>query len=136
MAKEMLNVKKVLVKILQRLYSIKDYVTENGSDGIWRYRKWNSGRIECWGEKSWTNVACTTSLAGGYRSADVTVDLPSGLFPNSIASCQATMKGSSGSGYTFSLRTLCTTTTVTQMFWNSSSATKTSLIVDYYIIGT
>lgn len=82
---------------------VKDYIIENGSDGIWRYRKWNSGRIECWGEKSWENVACTTSLAGGYRSADQTVALPSGLFPNSIASCQATMKGSSGSGYTLSL---------------------------------
>lgn len=115
---------------------VKDYIIENGSDGIWRYRKWNSGRIECWGEQSWENVACTTSLAGGYRSADVTVALPSGLFPNSIASCQATMKGSGGSGYTFALRTLCTTTTVTQMFWNSSSATKTSLTVDYYIIGS
>ena len=115
--------------------NVKDYVTATGSDGIWKYRKWSSGRIECWGEKSWSSVACTTSAGGGYRSADVTQALPSGLF-TAIDSCQATMKGSGGSGYAMALRTLCTTTTVTQMFWNTSSATKTNLVVDYYIIGT
>lgn len=112
----------------------KDYVTETGSDGIWKYRKWSSGRIECWGEKTWTSVACTTSLAGSYRSADVTQALPSGLF-TAIDSCQATMKGSGGSGYAMALRTLCTTTTISQMFWNSVSATKSTCTVDYYIIG-
>ena len=112
-----------------------DYVTETNTDGIWTYRKWNSGKIECWGEKSWSNVACTSSMAGGYRSADVTQALPSSLF-TAIDSCQATMKGSGGSGYTLTLRTLCDSTTVTQMFWNSTSATKTTLTVDYYIIGT
>lgn len=115
--------------------NVKDYVTTTGSDGIWTYRKWNSGKIECWGEKSWSNVACTTSAGGGYRSADVTQALPSSLF-TTIESCQATMKGSSGSGYAMILRTLCDNTTVTQMFWNTSSATKTTLIVDYYIIGS
>lgn len=115
--------------------NVKDYVTATGSDGIWKYRKWSSGRIECWGEKTWTSVACTTSLAGGYRSGDVTQALPSGLF-TAIDSCQATMKGSGGSGYAMALRTLCTNTTVTQMFWNSSNATKSTCTVDYYIIGT
>lgn len=113
----------------------KDYVTATGSDGIWKYRKWSSGRIECWGEKSWSSVACTTSAGGGYRSADVTQALPSGLF-TAIDSCQATMKGSGGNGYTMSLRTLCTTTTISQMFWNTTNATKSTCTVDYYIIGT
>ena len=116
----------------------KDYVTATGSDGIWKYRKWSSGRIECWGEKTWTDVACTTQLNStdklGYRSADQSVTLPSGLF-STIESCQATMKGSSGSGYAMALRTLCTTTTISQMFWNSGSATKNNCIVDYYITG-
>lgn len=114
---------------------LTDYIIETDSSGIWKWSKYASGRIECWGEKSWSNVACTTSAGGGYRSADVTQNLPSGLF-TTIESCQATMKGSGGSGYTMALRTLCTNTTVTQMFWNSSSATKTTLTVDYYIIGT
>lgn len=114
---------------------VKDYITENGSDGIWRYRKWSSGRIEAWCTKTWSNVACTTSMAGGYRSADQTLALPSGLF-TTIESCQATMRASGGSGYTMVLRTISNNNTeISQMFWNSVSATKTSLTVDYYING-
>lgn len=115
--------------------NVKDYIVETDSSGIWKWNKYASGKIECWGEKSWSSVACTTSAGGGYRSADVTQALPSSLF-TTIESCQATMKGSSGSGYTMILRTLCDNTTVTQMFWNTSSATKTTLTVDYYIIGS
>ena len=29
--------------------TIKDYVVETGTSGIWTYRKWNSGIAECWG---------------------------------------------------------------------------------------
>ena len=114
---------------------LTDYIIETGSSGIWKWAKYASGKIECWGEKSWSNVACTTSAGGGYRSADQTQALPSGLF-TTIESCQATMKGSGGSGYSMALRTLCTNTTISQMFWNTSSATKTTCTVDYYIIGT
>lgn len=130
----MLNVKKLLVKILTTIRD-QDVIISQTTSGIWTYRKWKSGIIECWGEQSWTNVACTTSAGGGYRSGDVTVALPTNLFAT-IESCQATMKGSGGSGYTMALRTMCTATTVTQMFWNTSSATKTTVTVDYYIIGT
>ena len=120
---------------LNETNKLTDYIIETGSSGIWQWAKYASGRIECWGEKSWSNVACTTSVGGGYRSADVTQALPSGLF-TAIDVCQATMKGSGGSGYTMALRTLCTTTTISQMFWNTSNATKSTCIVDYYIIGT
>lgn len=112
-----------------------DYVIETGSSSPWEWAKYASGRIECWGEKSWSNVDCKTSAGGGYRSADVSQALPSGLFTD-IESCQATMKSSGGNGYTMALRTLCTPTAISQMFWNTSNATKSTCIVDYYIIGT
>lgn len=115
--------------------TLDGFVTAQTTDGIWTYRKWSNGKIECWGEKSWSNVACTTSAGGGYRSSDVTQSLPSGLF-TAIDVCQATMKGSGGSGYTMALRTLCTPTAISQMFWNTSNATKSTCTVDYYIIGT
>lgn len=31
-----------------------DYVIEEGTSGIWRYRKWESGLAECWGNSSQT----------------------------------------------------------------------------------
>lgn len=58
-----------------------DYIVEQGTSGIWTYRKWNSGIAECWGK---TSVASTTySANGGYKN--VTESLPSGLF-NAIPS--------------------------------------------------
>lgn len=114
---------------------VVDYIIETGSSSPWKWAKYASGRIECWGEKSWSNVACTTSAGGGYRSGDQSQSLPSGLF-TAIDSCQATMKGSGGSGYTMALRTLCTPTAISQMFWNTTNATKSTCTVDYYIIGT
>ena len=115
--------------------SLVDYIVETDSSGIWKWNKYASGKIECWGERTWTDVACTTSAGGGYRSADQSQALPSGLF-SEIESCQATMKGSGGSGYAMTLRTLCTTATVSQMFWNTTNATKSTCTVDYYIIGS
>ena len=114
---------------------VTDYIIENGSSGIWKWHKYASGQIKCWGEKTWTGVECSTSAGGGYRSGDQTQALPSGLF-TAIDVCQATMKGSGGDGYTMALRTLCTPTAISQMFWNTSNATKSTCIVDYYIIGT
>lgn len=56
--------------------TLADYVVEQGTDGIWTYRKWNSGIAECWGQ---TSVASRQYAAnGGYYN--VTENLPSGLF--------------------------------------------------------
>lgn len=44
-----------------------DFVVENGVDGNWTYRKWNSGLMECWGFIKGT-VNVTTQWGGVYRS--------------------------------------------------------------------
>lgn len=64
-----------------------DYIVEEDTDGIWTYRKWNSGIAECWGEDTKT-TAVTTAWGNLYRSADIIIDFPSGLFnaaPTSIS---------------------------------------------------
>lgn len=61
--------------------AIADYVVDQGTSGIWTYRKWNSGLAECWGTYSASIAVNTTSPAyGGYRSAQQNVTMPSGLF--------------------------------------------------------
>lgn len=53
-----------------------DYVVEQGTDGIWTYRKWSDGTAECWGH---TDVPTATYAAnGGYKQ--VSANLPAGLF--------------------------------------------------------
>ena len=46
---------------------MKDFVTENGVNGNWRWRKWNSGLMEIWGFTKGT-VDITTQWGGVYRS--------------------------------------------------------------------
>lgn len=56
-----------------------DYVVENGSTGIWDYRKWNSGYAECWG-----NFSVTPSTGNATNSHTVT--LPFAFISNSTES--------------------------------------------------
>lgn len=51
-----------------------DYVIEQGTSGIWRYRKWNSGVYECFGTQT-SSIAVTTASPGygGYRSGQLSI---------------------------------------------------------------
>lgn len=50
----------ILKKLCTKLGLIADYVMETGTDGIWTYRKWNSGVAECWGSKTVTPTSTYT----------------------------------------------------------------------------
>lgn len=54
-----------------------DYIVEQGTSGIWTYRKWNSGIAECWCLYV-GSIAVTTASAGygGYRSNQIDIDFP------------------------------------------------------------
>ena len=69
-----------LKSIALKLGLIADYVVEQGTSGIWTYRKWNSGIAECWG--LWTTTSTFPNAYGGaYESASsLKKNLPSGLF--------------------------------------------------------
>ena len=57
-----------------------DYVVEQGTTGIWTYRKWNSGIAECWGTYEQTNVNVSNAWGALYESSGYNVALPGGLF--------------------------------------------------------
>jgi hypothetical protein len=54
-------------------------VVEQGKSGDWYYRKWNSGRAECW-----ANIGITTSITNSigsmYYAAVENIAFPSNLF--------------------------------------------------------
>ena len=57
---------------------VADYVVEQGTSGIWTYRKWNSGLSECFGG---LNVSPTSpSSEGSLYFKSVGVAYPTGLF--------------------------------------------------------
>lgn len=70
-----------------------DYIVEQGTDGIWTYRKWNSGIAECWGK--WTETLSNYSTVGtlyGFVSSSKSL-------PFSISNAVATYTVSVGNGF-------------------------------------
>jgi hypothetical protein len=60
---------------------VVDYGTASmGSNGTWYWRKWHSGRAECYGMRNYGNMAVSTAWGGLYESPAFQQDLPSGLF--------------------------------------------------------
>lgn len=58
---------------------IADFVVDEGTSGIWTYRKWNSGVAECWGRKMYTKDI-TTAWGVLYESGSIQEKYKSGLF--------------------------------------------------------
>lgn len=56
------------------------YIVEEGRDGIWTYRKWSSGKSECWGTFTQDNVAVDGTWGALFQSREYTISLPRGLF--------------------------------------------------------
>jgi len=58
---------------------LADFVIEEGTSGIWKYRKWNSGKSECWGQAESNNIS-NVAVNGWYGGTFTPPDFPSGLF--------------------------------------------------------
>ena len=56
-----------------------DYIVEQGTSGIWTYRKWNSGVAECWGDTGIVTLSSYGTEFGGKGFTTV-VTFPTGLF--------------------------------------------------------
>ena len=62
-----------------------DYVVEIGSEamgtnGTWYWRKWNSGKAECWGCRNFGTMLVNNAWGSLYTSAVFTQDLPQDVF--------------------------------------------------------
>lgn len=85
--------------------SVVDYIVEEGTEGIWTYRKWNSGIAECWGIASSTTAFAVWTAPIYYGTTSVAENFPTDLF-NSVPNLNVSMRatgadvwvGSSSSG--------------------------------------
>lgn len=77
------DLKAVLNEVLPSEPAEADYVVEQGTSGIWTYRKWSSGIAECWGKG--TKTLSHYSTAGGFYGYYTDFALPSGLFTSITA---------------------------------------------------
>lgn len=105
-------------------------IVEEGTDGIWTYRKWNSGIAECWGQgtKTLSNYATSGSFYGYYTD----FALPSNLF-TSIST--HTYTATVGSGFTMSASGMATSTTNFKVYALASVSGSQSCIFDMIVKG-
>lgn len=62
---------------------VADYIVEQGTSGIWTYRKYSSGIIECWTTTRWATPTLTMSAissSGTYKSQTLSMPFPTDLF--------------------------------------------------------
>ena len=87
------DLKAILDKILPS--DQVDYVVEQGTSGIWTYRKWSSGKAELWG--TWSgNLTHYAQVFGGYAFYTDAIPYPNGFF---LEKPNAQYTGTIGSGF-------------------------------------
>ena len=69
---------------------VADYIVEQGTSGIWTYRKWNSGIAECWGEVT-ARASITDAFGSMYMTVTDYFSWPNALFSAPPRIVQATM---------------------------------------------
>ena len=77
-----ISLKETLAKLLNT-----PMIVEQGTSGIWKYRKWSDGTAECWGMTANASHAMTSPSGNGYWVAE-NHSLPSGVF-TSVNNVQA-----------------------------------------------
>ena len=111
-----------------KLSELGDYVIEQGTSGIWTYRKWNSGVAECWGTTSVTVTLST--VATYYHRGTASFSLPTNLFnsaPTIVMECH--------SGFWSGLQSV-SASTVSAYFFDVTNATSYNLGIQVSAKGT
>ena len=82
---------KALFDVQESMSGLSDYVVEQGTSGIWTYRKWKSGISECWATKEITITSWEAwgNLYEGYPKIDP-ISFPPSLFATNDVSWQVT----------------------------------------------
>lgn len=114
-----------------------DYIVEQGTDGDWTYRKWNSGIAECWCRVvgSWS-VNFTSQGNNIYSASGWTAQskaLPTSLF-TTVKYANVNVESS---GYTNSQQSSLSTSAVVFRAWNTYAASGMTIYAySLYVKGT
>ena len=69
-----------LIRLGEVSSSVADYIVEQGTSGIWTYRKWNSGIAECWTTSTLNTTGTFWANVMGGHGFYVGYDFPTRLF--------------------------------------------------------
>lgn len=108
-------------------------VIEQGTSGIWTYRKWSDGTSECWGIFQATCAINTSSSAFfGYRSNAVTTSFPTSLF---VATPVVNAVNADSGGAIVDNTNGTSSTTFSVWFASGTSRSSSTRPVNVYAIG-
>ena len=111
---------------------VADYIIEQGTSGIWTYRKWNSGIAECWGNETGISMNINTAYGnvyhGGRRSS------PS--FPFTINNPVPSVNVTGGGGTDFVGNVAYENDKILYYWINPTSYSFSNGKAQYYVIGT
>lgn len=108
---------------------IADFSVEEGTSGIWTYRKWHSGVLEAWTTREFSFEATPIALMGGYFTS-YSIDLSDLFIGAPTCFCQ----GKIGTGIGFASISSVTQTSLTVGVFGNQNGT-TSYITSVYAIG-
>ena len=111
-----------------RSSSVDDYVVDVGTNGIWTYRKWASGRYEAWYEGG-INLGTGSAMGGGYFHTSSSALTPP-TFSTSVTSLTGATNGAllyAYVGHSASYQTY---------WWNGASASANNIPVRLDMHGT
>lgn len=109
-------------------YSMQDFVVEQGTSGIWTYRKWNSGIAECWGTYRETEATIFSSTGNVYYKA-----LPAQTFPFTFSSVPCVVTNISMGNIGSSMNSA--TTSSVSVYVISAVGTERAVTAHIYAIG-
>ncbi len=134
------DLKNILEQTIPTIDHIKDqlvdYIIDEGTEGIWSYRKWNNGTAECWGKTAVKSYACTTQSGNLWYTSD-TFNFPTGLFTSVTAglSNRAPGEGSTPSNTLVTISGRVLSTTQFGIWVYTPQSTTQSLSITLYAIG-
>lgn len=118
-------------------YVVDAGTTSMGSNGTWYWRKWNSGRAECYGCRNYGNMSISTAWGGLFRSEAFTQSLPSGLFTATPEVIDITFRNSNFGAWIAKHETSAPSTSSSGSFImvRPASATLSQAYISFNVIG-
>lgn len=109
-------------------HSTSDYIVDQGTSGIWTYRKWNSGMAEVWG-KYYISANCNAGWGTMVETA--LIDLPAWPFTfTAIPVANYSWDGGGGSAF---IERVSPTTTTGGQTWLARPGNATIITLGGYI---
>lgn len=122
--------------------TINDFVIETGteamgSNGIWYWSKWKSGKAECYGKRNYGNMGISTPWGSWYEtSQSFKQNFPSGLFITAPDVVEANVVSTSGAAFiSVYSNDLSATSTGSFVVSRPTSMTLSQVYIGFRVIG-